>query len=99
MADRRHYEVMLIADPRLDDTAIQQTVDRVMGVVTERGGEIQKTDHWGRRKLAFEIDHLTEGFYSLVDVEAEPSAMTELDRVLGLADEIKRHKIVRPGKE
>ena len=99
MADRRHYEVMLIVDPRLDDTTIQQAVDRVMGVVAERGGEIQKSDLWGRRKLAFEIDHLTEGFYALVDVEAEPAAMSELDRVLGLADEVMRHKIVRPGKD
>lgn len=99
MAERRHYEVMLIADPRLDDSAIQQAVDRTLGVVAEHGGEIGKIDHWGRRRLAFEIKHLSEGYYVLAGLEAEPAVMAELDRVLGLADEIVRHKIVRPGKD
>ena len=99
MADRRRYEVMLILDPRLEDAAIQQAVDRSMKVVTDRGGEITKVDLWGRRKLAFEMNHLHEGYYVLADLQAEPSAMTELDRVLGLADETMRHKIVRPGKD
>jgi len=98
MADRRHYEVMLIVDPRLDDSAIQQSVDRYMAVVTERGGEITKVDTWGRRKLAFEMEHIHEGYYVVADVQAEPAAMSELDRVLGLADELMRHKIIRPGK-
>lgn len=99
MADRRHYQVMLIIDPKLDDASIQQAVDRYVGVVSERGGEATKVDHWGRRKLAFEIKHLTEGYYVVADFQAEPAAMTELDRVLGLADELVRHKIVRPGKD
>lgn len=99
MADRRHYEVMLLVDPRLDDAAIGQAVDRFVGVVTGRGGEATKIDHWGRRKLAFEIQHLSEGYYVLVDLQAEPAAVTELDRVLGLADEVVRHKIVRPGRD
>lgn len=99
MADRRHYEVLFIVDPRLEDAVIQQAVERYTGVVTERGGEVTKVDLWGRRRLAYEIGHLTEGYYVLADVQAEPSAMTELDRVLGLADELVRHKIVRPGKD
>src|SRR5688572_20897090 len=99
MADRRQYEVMFIVDPRLDDAAIQQALDRYLAVLSERGGEVGKVDHWGRRKLSYEINHLNEGYYVLVSVEAEPAAMTELERVLGLADELVRHKIVRPGKD
>lgn len=99
MAGRRRYEVMLIADPRLEDSAIQQAVDRTLTVVKERGGEVTKVDHWGRRRFAFEIKRFNEGYYVLADLEAEPAAMAELDRVLGLADEIVRHKIVRPGKD
>ena len=99
MADRRRYEVMFIIDPRLDDTAIQQAVDRYVGIVTSRGGGATKVDHWGRRKFAYEINHLNEGYYVVADFQAEPAAMTELDRVLGLADELVRHKIVRPGKD
>lgn len=98
MADRRHYEVMLIVDPRLEDASIQQAVDRHLGVVRERGGDVTKVDHWGRRKLTFEMRHLAEGYYVLADCQADPAAMAELDRVLGLADEMMRHKIVRPGK-
>ncbi|HEX9776102.1 MAG TPA: 30S ribosomal protein S6 [Actinomycetota bacterium] len=99
MAETRHYEVMIILDPRLDDAVLQQAVDRFVGIVTERGGEATKVDHWGRRKLAFEINHLNEGYYVVADLQAEPVAMNELDRVLGLADEAIRHKIVRPGKD
>lgn len=99
MADRRRYEVMLIVDPRLEDGAIMQALERYIGVVSERGGEATKVDHWGRRRLAYEIDHLTEGYYVVADLEAEPAAIAELDRVLGLADELVRHKIVRPGKD
>jgi small subunit ribosomal protein S6 len=98
MTERRHYEVMFIVDPRLDDAKIQETLDRVVAVVTERGGEATKVDAWGRRKLAYEMNHLNEGFYAVVDFEAEPAAMDELDRVARLADELMRHKIVRPGK-
>lgn len=98
MADRRRYEVMFIVDPRLEDQQIQAAVDRYVGVVTERGGEATKIDHWGRRKLSFEIKHLTEGYYVVAELQAEPDAMVELDRILGLADELVRHKIVRPGK-
>lgn len=97
MADRRHYELVLIVDPRLDDAAINETIDKHVGVVTARGGEATKIDHWGRRKLAFEINHLGEGYYVVADFQAEPAAMDELDRVLRLADEVVRHKIVRPG--
>ena len=98
MADRRHYEVMLIVDPRLEDAAIQQAVDRWVGVVAAKGGEATKVDLWGRRKMTFEMRHLNEGYYIVADFQAEAAAMDELDRVLRLADELMRHKIVRPGK-
>ena len=98
MADRRQYEVMFILDPRVEDAAIQSALERYLGVVTERGGEITKVDHWGRRRLAFEMNHLSEGYYALAEVQAEPQAMDELDRVLRLQDELVRHKITRPGK-
>lgn len=99
MADRRLYEVMFIVDPRLEDAAIQAAIDRYIGIVTERGGEATKVDHWGRRKLSYDIKHLHEGYYVVAALQAEPSAMAELDRVLRLADELVRHKIVRPGKD
>ena len=98
MAERRRYEVMFIVDPRLDDTKIQEELDRYVSVVTDRGGEAVKVDHWGRRKFAFEMQHLNEGYYAVVDFDADATAMDELDRVARLADELVRHKIVRPGR-
>ncbi len=99
MADRRQYEVMLILDPRVEDASIQQAIERYLDVVRQRGGEVTKLDHWGRRKLSFEMQHLKEGYYAVAAVLAEPAAMNELDRVLRLQDELFRHKIVRPGKD
>lgn len=96
MADKRRYELVLIVDPRLDEQTINATVDRFVGVITNGGGEAVKVDHWGRRKLAFEIAHQQDGYYVLADVVADPKTMTELDRVLKLADEIMRHRILRP---
>jgi small subunit ribosomal protein S6 len=90
---------MLIVDPRLDETAIQAAVDRYLGVVKDRGGEVVKVDTWGRRKFAFEINDLYEGFYVVADLDTDPATVNELDRQLRLADEMVRHKIVRPGKD
>jgi small subunit ribosomal protein S6 len=99
MADRRRYELMLIVDPRLDEPTIQTTVDRYLGVVKDRGGEVVKVDTWGRRKFAYEMKHLNEGFYVVADLDTDPATVDELDRQMRLADELVRHKITRPGKD
>ena len=96
MPERRRYELVLIVDPRLDEQTINATVDRFVGIIADRGGEAGKIDHWGRRKLAYEIAHLEDGYYVLADVVADPETMTEVDRVLKLADEVMRHRILRP---
>lgn len=96
MADKRRYQLVLIVDPRLDEQAINASIDRFVGIITDGGGEAINVDHWGRRKLAYEIRHLEDGYYVLADVAADPATMTELDRVLKLADEVMRHRILRP---
>ena len=92
----RRYEVMLILEPSLEDKDVKAAVDRYLTTVTSRGGKVQSIDHWGKRRFAYEIRHINEGYYAVVDVEAEPAAVDELSRVLGLADEVIRHKVVRP---
>ena len=92
----RHYEVMLILDPSLEDKDAKAAVDRFMRTITGRGGRVTGVDHWGKRRFAYEIRHMTEGYYAVVDVEAEAEAVDELSRVLFLADEVVRHKVVRP---
>jgi small subunit ribosomal protein S6 len=90
----RSYEVMLILPPEADDKVLGGVTDRIAGVVGERGGEIKNVDRWGKRRLAHEINRLTEGFYIVVECLAEPEAMRELDRVLSLADDVVRFKVV-----
>jgi small subunit ribosomal protein S6 len=86
---------MIIVDAGLDDSAIQAVLDRATEVVSSRGGSSPRIDRWGRRRFAYELKHRWEGYYALLETTAEPSVMDELDRVLSLADEVIRHKIMR----
>ena len=91
----RPYEVMTILDPDLEDEALQATVNRITQLIAARGGRVNNVDHWGKRRLAYELDHRWEGYYVLVEATAEPAVMAELDRMLSLTDEVMRHKIIR----
>ena len=91
----RNYEVMVIVDPDADEAALGQTVNRVTQIITDSAGTPGSVDVWGKRKLAHEIDKKSEGQYFIVPFQAEPITLTELDRVLSLADEVLRFKIVR----
>jgi small subunit ribosomal protein S6 len=91
----RSYEIMVIVDPEADEAALGQAVDRITKIITEHEGMPGTVDHWGKRKMAHEIDKRSEGQYFIVPFQAEPTALTELDRVLSLADEVLRFKIVR----
>jgi small subunit ribosomal protein S6 len=86
---------MTILEPGLEEDAIQAAVGRITDLVTGSGGRVHGVDHWGKRRLAYEIAHLWEGYYVLVEATAEPAAMAELDRMLSLTDEVIRHKIIR----
>jgi small subunit ribosomal protein S6 len=90
----RKYEIMLILPPDADDKVVTAVTDRITQTLTERGGQIVKVDRWGRRRLAYELDHRTEGFYLIVECQVDPETVKELDRVLALADEVIRFKVV-----
>ena len=91
----RHYEVMVILDAGLEEDVIRATVDRATKTLTDGGATVTKVDRWGKRRFAYEVHHRTEGYYVLVETEAEPAAVAEVDRMLGLADEVIRHKVIR----
>ena len=91
----RPYEVMVILDASLDEEIIRATVDRATELIAAKGGTPGKVERWGKRRFAYEVHHKTEGYYVLIDATAEPSAMADLDRMLHLADEVIRHKIIR----
>jgi len=90
----RTYEIMLILPAEADDKVIGTVTDRIAQVLSRSGGQIAKADRWGRRRLAYPIDKLTEGYYLLVECAADPADIKELDRVLSLADEVIRFKTV-----
>ena len=86
---------MVLVEPEADEETFGRAVDRVTQVLSDNQAQVGAVDRWGRRKLAFEIDKKTEGQYFVVSFQAEPPALIELDRVLSLADEVMRFKIVR----
>jgi small subunit ribosomal protein S6 len=92
----RKYEVMVILDPSLEDKDAKAAVDRYLKTITSRDSKVLEVDHWGKRRFAYEIRHINEGYYTVVTIEAETETVDEFSRVLGLADNVIRHKIVRP---
>lgn len=90
----RNYEAVVIVDPQLEEAAIQQAVDKFTKVI-ETKGEMANLDVWGKRRLAYEINHLSEGHYVVASFKAEPSLISELDRLFEIGEEYVRAKIVR----
>jgi small subunit ribosomal protein S6 len=89
---------MLILPPEADESVVSGALDRITRVVRGAGGQVGNVDRWGRRRLAFEIESQSEGYYVVVEFTAEPEALTELERSLHLADEVLRFKIVVRGE-
>ena len=92
----RHYELMIILDPNLEERTVQPSLDQFLKVVTGGGGNVDKVDIWGKRRLAYQIEKKSEGIYAVVDLTAEPSTVTELDRQLNLNEAVLRTKVMRP---
>ena len=88
------YELLYIVAPNLDDEARAQVQGRIETTITAAEGVIDNVDNWGRRKLAYEINDLTDGDYTLVDFHADPQSIAELDRVLRITDAVVRSMIV-----
>ncbi len=91
----RPYEVMVILDAGLEDDAIRATIERATAVLSASGGRPGRVDRWGKRRFAYELNHRWEGYYVLIEATAEPEAVAALDRMLTLADEVVRHKVIR----
>jgi small subunit ribosomal protein S6 len=92
----RHYEIMIILDPSLEERTVQPSLDQFLKVVSGGGGNVDKVDIWGRRRLAYQIEKKSEGIYAVVDLTAEPATVLELDRQLNLNEAVLRTKVIRP---
>ena len=91
----RDYEILYIVRADLDDEKVQDAVKRVNTLIERSGGSVERTNLWGKRKLAYEVKHQKEGAYVLQDFQFEPSRVPELEAALKITEEVLRHLIVR----
>ncbi|HZA16825.1 MAG TPA: 30S ribosomal protein S6 [Pseudonocardiaceae bacterium] len=91
----RHYEMMVILDPQLDERTVAPSLEQFLGVVRTQGGSVDKVEIWGKRRLSFEINKRTEGIYAVVNISCTPDTVAELDRQLSLSETILRTKVLR----
>lgn len=89
------YELLYFVNPSIEDEAREAAEKRIDDAITEQGGKVVNVEAWGKRKLAYEINGLSDGDYTLIDFDADPSAIAELDRVLRIMDVVERHMITR----
>jgi small subunit ribosomal protein S6 len=91
----RDYEILYIVRPELDEEQLQAAIATVNKLIESLGGATQKTDVWGRRRLAYEVRHLREGQYVLTDFQIDPARVPELEGALKISDTVFRHLVVR----
>ncbi len=94
----RKYEVMYILKPDLKEEEIKDAIARLQGIITNFNGEIEKVEEMGKRRLAYEIKKIREGYYVLMNFKAEAKAVFELERVMKIMDEVIRYLIVKDEK-
>jgi small subunit ribosomal protein S6 len=90
-----NYEILLMLDPELPDERQTEIVARAREAIERDGGRWDAHEPWGRRRLAYEIDHKGEGAYHLLTFAAEPATLDEISRVLKITDGVMRHLAVR----
>ena len=89
------YELLFFVAPSIDEESRAAVMKRIETTIAEGEGTVDNVDNWGKRKLADEIDGLTDGDYTLIDFHADPANVAELDRVLRINDAVVRHMIVK----
>lgn len=95
----QHYELMAIINPDVTEEGISNLLEKMTGLITQRGGAMIKVDRWGKRKLAYPIQHYREGDYVVAQFELEPSKMGELEAGLKVTtEELLRHLLVKLGE-
>ena len=91
----RRYETIFIASPTLTDEQAEELIRNFEGIIAEQGGELLKTEKWGRKKLAYEVQKFSEGYYTLFDMNAGPTLIAELERRFRNHDSVIKYMSVR----
>ena len=89
------YEVLYVITPEFDEEADKVVMDKFADIITANGGEIEKTEVWGKRRLAYPIDYKTEGYYVLVVFNANPELPRELERNMRNDERLMRYMVTR----
>lgn len=93
------YELLFFVAPSLDEETREAVMTRIQNTIAASDGTVDNVDNWGKRKLAYEINGLTDGDYTLIDFHANPESIAELDRILRITDSVERHMITyRPDR-
>jgi small subunit ribosomal protein S6 len=92
---KRDYELGFILNPEVSEEQTRAILDRVEQVVTNYGGQIVRVNQWGRRRLAYPIEHHRDGYYTFVDMILTPETVIELERTLKVSEEVLRHIVKR----
>ncbi len=96
----RAYELMIIMDADVGESDVGARVQQVTDNIAARGGQVMSEDRWGKRRFAYEINHQHEGYYLVLEFVTETRDMGDLQRLLRLADDVIRHKLIRlPDRE
>jgi small subunit ribosomal protein S6 len=91
----RDYEILYIVRPNVEETDLPDVTKRIETLIESLEGNIQRTNVWGKRRLAYEVDHIREGHYVLTDFQIEPAKVPEMESTLKISDTVFRHLIVR----
>jgi len=89
----KKYETLFVLNSNLSEEDIKSNIEKIKGVI-EQDGTVTNVDEWGKRRLAYEINDMTEGYYVLINFEANPELPKELDRIFRITDAVIRHLIV-----
>lgn len=89
------YELLFFVAPSIDEETRLAVMKRIDTAITADNGTVDNVDNWGKRKLAYEVNGLTDGDYTLIDFHANPESIAELDRVLRITDAVERFTIVK----
>ncbi len=89
------YELMYIIDTSLEEAPRKELVDRVNALITDNGGEVEKVDEWGKRRLAYPINYKNDGYYVLVNFSSKPDLPHEIERVLQISESVLRYLVIK----
>jgi small subunit ribosomal protein S6 len=91
----RDYELIVIISPEVPEEEVPTNIDKIGEFITSKGGSITQVDRWGKRRLAYPINHFKEGSYVLTKFKIEPAMTAELEVNLRISEKILRHMLVR----